>query len=200
MKSSVRVKTCIGLVFGLLLTLFQRPVRAQLADHGNVNGNTYTDARFGLRYTFPKSLDIQNSVNGMPVGTGQRVGTSEFLFSAMEKPSGHVRSGVFITSDPIGAGGMRETDQFLRFAIANGMGVKHPDDFPKVAIANRSFYQGRVNIPGTVTIYGAQLATNCNNHFVVFWFSAASPRELESLLQSLNEMEMTCSPSAQGDR
>ena len=129
----------------------------------------------------------------MPVGAGQKNGTSEFLFSAMEKPNGHVRSGVFITADPIGAGGIKEIQPFLRFVIANGMGVKQPGELTKVAIAGRDFYQARVNIPGAVTIYGAQLATECNGHFLVFWFSAASPDEVKSLVHSLDGLRLTCS-------
>lgn len=187
---------CAALAFAFALLPLQGPLEGQEADHGKVTGNIYADPRFGLRYTFPANLEVQSSVNGMPVGTGQKEGTSEFLFSAMEKPSGHVRGGVFITSDRVGTGGIRDIQQFLKLMIANGMGVKQSGEFTKVTIAGRDFYQGRVNIPGAVTIYGAQLATECNDHFLAFWFSAASPGEVESLVHSLDRLGLTCSQSA----
>jgi hypothetical protein len=186
---------CTALALAFVFISVRRPLEGQEANHGKVTGNTYADRRFGLRYTFPANLDVQSFVNGMPVGTGQKQGTSEFLFSAMEKPSGHVRGGVFITSDPVGTGGIREVQQFLRLMIANGMRVKQSAEVTKVAIAGRDFYQGRVNIPGTVTIYGAQLATECNGHFLVFWFSAASSGEVDSLVHSMDRMGLTCSQS-----
>jgi hypothetical protein len=195
LQKRIQTWICGGLAFAFLFVSLQA-LEGQSTDHGKVSGNTYADGRFGLRYTFPANLDAQSSLNGTPVGTGEKNGTSEFLFSAMEKPNGRVREGIFITSDPVGAGGIRETQQFLRLVIANGMGVKPPTEFIKVAIAGRDFYQSRVNIPGAITIYGAQLATICSGHFLVFWFSAPSPSELEAMIHSLDGMSLTCSLAA----
>jgi hypothetical protein len=69
---------------------FALVAQTQLRIHGSVDGHTYTDPRFGLRYTiFPANLESMTSLpNGIPVGTGEKQGVSEFLFSAMEKPNG----------------------------------------------------------------------------------------------------------------
>jgi len=169
----------------------------QARTHGKVEGNTYVDSRFGLRYTFPGFLETQASLNGMPVGTGEKVGASEFLLDAMEKPNGQIRSGVFITSDEKGALGATNARQFLILMLAQAMRVKGEPDIRSTTIAGRTFYRSDVGGGGSVHFYGAQLATDCNGHYLVFWFSAGSSEKMEGLVRSMNEMEMKCSASIQ---
>jgi len=181
--------------------LLHRVAPGQPMQHGKVEGNTYVDGRFGLRYTFPGNLEVQTSVGNMPVGTGEKVGTSEFLLSVMEKPTGRIRRGVFITSDPVGTQGITQTQSFLNFAITRALAPKDPPDIKKVTIAGRTFYESKVGgdaaVPGgSIHFYGAQIATSCSGHFLVFCFSAASPAEVDELLGSPDRMEMSCSASS----
>jgi hypothetical protein len=168
--------------------------QGQTPPHGKIEGNTYADPRFGLRYTFPSGLEIQTSVNGMAVGTGEKAGGgSEFLFDAMEKPNGQVRSGVLIVADEKGVIGTTEVRQYLKWILANGMGVKGEPEIKPITVAGRNFYRSDAGVGAAVHSYGAQLATFCNGHFVTFVFSAASPARIESLVHSMDGMEMNCS-------
>lgn len=174
------------------LTFAQTPV------HGRVEGHTYIDARFGLRYTFPSPLESQTSLNGMPVGTGEKQGISEFLLDAMEKPNGQVRSGVFITADPAGALGAKDSKQFLALMLVTAMGFRGDARIQPVEISGRTFYRSSVG-GGTqgVHFYGAQLMTSCNGRYLGFWFSASSPKKVEDLVHSMDQMELKCSSIAQ---
>src|SRR5580658_6132776 len=129
--------------FALCLSLPQG-MWGQEPAHGNVKGNTYSDQRFGLRYTFPSQLEPQASLNGMPVGTGEKTDGSEFLLDAMERANGQVRSGVLITADSKGAGGAADARQFLRMMLVQGMGFKGEPGIEAVKIAGRSFFRSNV--------------------------------------------------------
>ena len=181
--------------FALVLLCVIGPALGQSTAHGTLEGHTYIDARFGLSYTFPSSLDIQPSVNGMPVGTGQKQGGSEFLFAAMEKPTGQVRSGVFITADPKGALGATDVPQFLRSMIATAMNIRESQSIKPITIAGRTFYRADAGFDKPIHIYGAQLATFCNGQFLAFWFSAATPTRLGDLLHTTDDMKLRCSSS-----
>jgi hypothetical protein len=54
--------------------------------HGSVEGGAYVDPRFGLRYTFPDSLEVQTSLNGMAVGTGQKTATANISLLPWRSP------------------------------------------------------------------------------------------------------------------
>jgi hypothetical protein len=165
--------------------------------HGSIEDGTYVDSRFGLRYTFPSSLEVQTSLNGMPVGTGQKNGNSEYLFSAMEKPTGQVRSGVFITADPVGAMEVTDVEQFMRLMIGQATIFKGKVELEPVLIAGRTFY--RSNLGGDsggdapIRFYGAQVGTSCNGKFLIFWFSGASRAAINHLVHSMDSMKLTCS-------
>ena len=134
------------LSIALLLTLSDL-AQGQTPPHGRIEGNTYADPRFGLRYTFPSQLDIQTSLNGMPVGTGEKAGGgSEFLFDAMEKPNGQVRSGVLIVADEKGVIGTTDVRQYLKWILANGMGVKGEPEIKPITVAGRTSI-GRMQAP-----------------------------------------------------
>jgi hypothetical protein len=176
-------------------------ILGQPPTHGKVEGTTYVDQRFGLRYTFPKNLDVQASLNGMPIGTGEKKGTSEFLFNAMEKPNGHIRKGVFITADPVGTYGATESSGFLKKRIAITLTPRDPPDITKVTIAGNTFSESKLdgNLAGleaNATLYTAQLATVCNGYFLAFNFSAPSPDDLTELLHSMDHMELNCSAAS----
>jgi len=164
--------------------------------HGSVEGGAYVDSRFGLRYTFPASLDVQTSLNGMAVGTGQKSGNSEYLFAALEKPTGQVRSGVFITADPVGALGVTNVEQFMRLMIGQSPIFKGKVDLEPVLIAGRTFY--RANLGGgsgadsPARFYGAQVGVSCNGQFLIFWFSGASRAVIDELVHSMDSMKLTC--------
>ena len=164
--------------------------------HGSVEGSAYIDSRFGLRYTFPASLEVQTSLNGMPVGTGQKNGNSEYLFAALEKPTGQVRSGVFITADPVGALEVTDVEQFMRLTIGQSTIFKGKVELEPVLIAGRTFY--RANSGGgsggdtPVRFYGAQVGATCNGQFLIFWFSGASRAVIDQLVHSMDSMKLTC--------
>jgi hypothetical protein len=146
--------------------------------HGSVEGGAYVDSRFGLRYTFPDSLDVQTSLNGMPVGTGQKNGDSECLFAALEKPNGQVRSGVFITADPVGALEVTDMQQFMRLMIGQS-----------------PVFKGKVELEVGDTptrFYGAQVGTSCSGQFLIFWFSGASRAVIDGLVHSMDSMKLSC--------
>ena len=185
--------TCLCFFFASLLPLCGLS-QGQAPIHGRIEGNTYIDPRFGLRYTFPSQLEIQSSLpNGMPVGTGEKIGLTEFLFDAMEKPNGQVRSGVLIIADDKGIPGVSDVRQYLKWILANSLGVTGEPDMKSVTIAGRSFYRSDAGVGTTIRSYGGQLATSCNGHYVIFVFSAASPARIENLIHSMDEMEMKCS-------
>lgn len=179
----------VGLAFGPLLSQFGV---GQALIHGKVEGNTYSDQRFGLRFTFPSSLEPQTSLNGMPVGTGEKTDGSEFLLEAMEKPNGQVRSGVMITADPKGAGGAADARQFLKLMLVQGMGVKSEPEILTGKVAGRDFFRSNVGGGASPHFYGTQLATSCNGHFLVFLFSASTQAKVEELLHSMDTLEMKC--------
>ena len=166
-------------------------------EHGSVEGGAYVDSRFGLRYTFPASLEVQTSLNGMPVGTGQKNGSSEYLFSAMEKPTGQVRSGVFITADPVGALEVTDVEQFMRLMIGQATIFKGKVELEPVLIAGRTFYRaysgGSSGGDTPVRFYGAQVGTTCDGQFLIFWFSGASRAVIDGLVHSMDSMKLTCS-------
>ena len=146
-----------------------------------------------MRYTIPTNLRVQSSLNGMPVGTGEKQGSSEFLFDAMEDQTGSVRSGVFITTDPVGTFGAQDVPEFLREIAKQGMGAKGPVEVRDVAIAGRQFYRSDVGIGSPVHAFGAQVGTICNNHFLVFYFSAASPERVNDLVHTMSTLQLSCS-------
>lgn len=164
--------------------------------HGSVEGGTYIDPRFGLRYRFPDSLEVQNSLNGMPVGTGQKNDGSEYLFAALEKPTGQARSGVFITADPVGALGVTDVEQFMRLMIGQSPVFKGKVELEPVLIVGRTFY--RSNSGGgsggdkSSRLYGAQVGTSCNGQFLIFWFSGASRAAIDGLVHSMDTMKLSC--------
>jgi hypothetical protein len=164
--------------------------------HGSVEGGAYVDSRFGLRYTFPDSLDVQTSLNGMPVGTGQKNGDSECLFAALEKPNGQVRSGVFITADPVGALEVTDMQQFMRLMIGQSPVFKGKVELEPVLIAGRTFYRsnsGGGSVGDTPTrFYGAQVGTSCSGQFLIFWFSGASRAVIDGLVHSMDSMKLSC--------
>lgn len=169
----------------------------QLPRHGTIEGGTYVDQRFGMRYTFPKDLEVQTSLNGRPVGTGERQGSSEFLFNAMEKPNGHVRRGIFITADPVGTFGATESSGFLKSMIEKTLAPQDAVDVTTVIIAGHPFSEsrvgGRFGGTGQLEFSGAQLATVCNGYFLAFSFSGTSPDDVTQLLHSMDHMELKCS-------
>jgi hypothetical protein len=174
---------------GLLLPIL---ASSQQVLHGHVEHNTYIDERFGLRYTFPNNLVIQTSYNGMSVGTGEKQGVSEFLFSAMEQPSGHVRDGVFVVADPTNAFGSANAAQYLHQIIALSMHPSASFDTRTVILAGRVFARADVGVDGPVHIYGAQYATVCGSHYISFYFSGASQSVIDELVKSFDTMELTC--------
>jgi hypothetical protein len=185
------------LVLVMLLSLSELAL-AQMPIHGRIEGNTYIDPRFGLRYTFPSQLEIQTALsNGMPVGTGEKSGGSEFLFGAMEKPNGQVRSGVLIIADEPKIVGTTDVRQYLKWILVNGMGQKGEPDIKSMTVAGRIFYRADAGVGTSIRSYGAQLATSCNHRFLIFVFSAASPDRIESLLHSMDGMEMKCPNGSQ---
>jgi hypothetical protein len=190
MSKSVR----LFIVALISLLFFYGQIPAQVPIHGRIESNTYIDPRFGLRYTFPSKLGIQSSLpNEMPVGTGEKIGGTEFLFGAMENPNGQVRSGVLIIADDKGIPGVPDVRQYLKWILANSLGVTGEPDMRPVTIAGRSFYRSDAGVGTTIRSYGAQLATSCNGHYVIFVFSAASPARIENLIHSMDAMEMNCS-------
>jgi len=164
--------------------------------HGSVEGGAYVDPRFGLHYTFPDSLEVQTSLNGMAVGTGQKDGNSEYLFAALEKPPGQVRSGVFITADPVGALEVTDVEHFMRLMIGQSPIFKGKVELEPVLIAGRTFY--RANSGGgsggdsPTRFFGAQVGTSCNGQFLIFWFSGASRAVIDQLVHSMDSMKLTC--------
>ncbi len=164
--------------------------------HGSVEGGAYVDPRFGLRYTFPAGLEVQTALNGMPVGNGQKEGNSEYLFAALEKPNGQVRSGVFITADPVGALEVTDISQFMRLMIGQSPIFRGKVDLEPVLIAGRTFY--RSNLGGDsggdapTRFYGAQLGTPCSGQFLIFWFSGASRAAIDQLVHSMDSMKLAC--------
>jgi hypothetical protein len=174
----------------------QAPAAQTASPHGSVDGGVFVDPRFGLRYTFPASLEVQTALNGMPVGTGQKNGDSEYLFAALEKPTGQVRSGVFITADPVGAQEVTNVEQYMRLMIGQSPIFKGKVELEPVLIAGRTFY--RANSGGgsggdtPARFYGAQLGTSCSGQFLIFWFSGASREVIDQLVHSMDSMKLTC--------
>lgn len=161
--------------------------------HGNVVDHTYSDPRYGLRYTFPADLENMTSLpNGVPVGTGEKQGVSELMLSAMEAQNGRVRRGVMITSDPIGVFGARDASSYLRQMVKLSMGAKEPIDLRSVTIAGKSFARTDVGIGVQIRSYGAQLATICGSDFLTFYFSGPSPARVEELVRSLDQLSISC--------
>jgi len=164
--------------------------------HGSLEAGTYVDPRFGLRYTFPASLEVQTSLSGMSVGTGQKNGDTEYLFAALEKPTGQVRSGVFITADPVGELEVTNVEQFMRLMIGQSPLFKGKVELEPVLIAGRTFY--RANSGGgsggdsPTRFFGAQVGTSCSGQFLIFWFSGASRVVIDQLVHSMDSIKLTC--------
>jgi hypothetical protein len=189
------VVTAIGL-FGCIGSSAQASVGQVSAVHGSVQGSAYVDPRFGLRYTFPDKLEVQTSLNGMPVGTGQKNGDSEYLFAALEKPTGQVRSGVLITADSVGSLEVTEVQQFMRLMIGQSPVFKGKIELEPVLIAGRTFYRsnsgGGSGGDAPNRFYGAQVGTACSGQFLIFWFSGPSRTVIDQLVRSMDGMKLTC--------
>jgi hypothetical protein len=203
MRSKLLNRRCFCVAALAAMVLFvclrgtaQAPAGQVPAGHGTVEGGEYVDGRFGLRYTFPQSLEVQTSLNGMPVGTGQKNGESEFLFAALEKPTGQVRSGVFITADPVGSLEVTNVSQFMRLMIGQSPIFKGKVELEPVLMAGRTFYRANSggssggDAPGR--FYGAQVGTSCNGQFLIFWFSGASRSVIDGLVHSMDGMKLGC--------
>jgi hypothetical protein len=192
---AIEMLAAIGLV-ACLRGLAQAPAAQVPTARGSVVGEVYVDPRFGLRYAFPALLEVQTALNGMAVGTGQKNGDTEYLFAALEKPTGQVRSGVFITADPVGALEVTNVEQFMRLMIGQSPIFKGKVEIQPVLIAGRTFY--RANSGGgssgdtPTRFYGAQVGTSCNGQFLIFWFSGASPAVIDQLVHSMDSMKLTC--------
>ncbi len=157
-----------------------------------MESGAYIDPRFGLRYAIPASLEVQTSLNGMAVGTGQKSDDSEYLFAALEKPTGQVRSGVFITADQIGALGVTSVEQFMRLTIGQSPIFKGKVELEPVPIAGRTFYRSNSGGDSPARFYGAQVGTSCNGKFLIFWFSGASRVVIDQLVHSMGTMKLAC--------
>jgi hypothetical protein len=162
--------------------------------HGSVEGHTYTDPRFGLRYTFPAELENMTSLpGGIPVGTGEKRGVSEFLFSAMERPNGSVRRGVMITTDPLGAFRATDVPSYLRKLMVLSLGAKEPIEVQSVTIGDNKFSRTNINLGKGIISYGAQLSTHCRGEFLTFYFSAPTPEAVGGLVSTLEKLTLNCS-------
>jgi hypothetical protein len=162
--------------------------------HGSVDGHTYTDPRFGLRYSFPAELENMTSLpGGIPVGTGEKSGVTEFLFSAMEKPNRSVRRGVLITTDPLGAFGAVDVPSYLRKLMVLSLGAKEPIEVQSVTIGERTFSRTNINAGVGTVSYGAQLSTLCRGEFLTFYFSGPSPEAVAGLVSTLDKLSLNCS-------
>jgi hypothetical protein len=174
----------------------QAPASQAPSAHGSVDSGAYVDPRFGLRYTFPASLEPQTSLNGTPVSTGQKNGNTEYLFAALEKPTGQVRSGVFITADPMGALEVTSVEQYMRLMIGQSPVFKGKVELQPVLIAGRTFYRaysgGGSDGDTPTRFYGAQVGTTCNGQFLIFWFSGASRAAIDQLVHSMDSMKLAC--------
>ena len=174
----------------------QAPASQAPAVHGSVEGGVYVDPHFGLRYAFPASLEVQTALGGTPVGSGQKSGDSEYLFAALEKPTGQVRSGVFITADPVGELEVTDIQHFMRLMIGQSPVFKGKVELERVLIAGRTFY--RANSGGgsggdtPARFYGAQVGTSCSGQFLIFWFSGASSAVVNQLVHSMDSMKLAC--------
>lgn len=160
--------------------------------HGSVENGAYIDPRFGLQYSYPDSLDVLSSLNGMPVGTGQKNGDTEYLFAALGRPGDQARRGVFITSVPVGELGLMDVSQFMRLTIGQSPIFQGKVVLEPVLIANRTFYRSNSGGDSPARFYGAQLGTSCSGQFLVFWFSAASAAAIDRLVHSMDGMKLTC--------
>ena len=193
---AVAALVVIGGLQACLRSVSQAPTAQVPTAHGSVEGRVYVDPHYGLRYTFPASLEPQTSLNGMAVGTGQKVGNTEYLFAALEKPAGQVRSGVFITADALGALEVTNIEHFMRLMIGQSSIFKVKVEIQPVLIAGRTFY--RANSGGgsggdsPARFYGAQVGTSCNGQFLIFWFSGASRAVIDQLVHSMDSMKLTC--------
>jgi hypothetical protein len=145
-----------------------------------------------MRYTLPESLEVQASLNGMPVGTGQKNGDSEYLFVALEKPTGQVRRGVFITADPVGALEVTDVEHFMRLMIGQSPIFKGKVELEPVLIAGRTFYRSNSGGDTPARFYGAQVGTSCNGQFLIFWFSGASRSVIDQLVHSMDSLKLAC--------
>jgi hypothetical protein len=188
---SVAVLAAISLLV-CLRAYAQAPAGHGPSAHGSVEGGAYIDPRFGMHYTFPASLEVQTSLNGMPVGTGQKNGDSEYLFAALEKPTGQVRSGVFITADPVGTLEVTNVEQFMRLMIGQSPMFKGKVELEPLLIAGRTFYRANSGGGSASHFYGAQVGTSCNGQFLIFWFSGASRGVIDQLVHSMDSMKLTC--------
>jgi hypothetical protein len=142
---------------------------------------------------FPEQLETQNSLpNGIPVGTGEKQGVSEFLFSAMEKPNGQVRRGVMIITDPKGTFGVNDVPHYLRQLVLLSLGAKEPIEVSPTVIGNRGFFRADVGGDAQVHFYGAQLSTLCGDQFLTFVFSGQSPEKVEELVHSMDRLSLSC--------
>jgi hypothetical protein len=185
-----------GVLLCSLAMLAFFPVVAQTHQriHGSVEGHTYTDPRFGLHYTFPSELENMTSLpNGIPVGTGEKQGVSEFLFSAMEKPNRSVRRGVLITTDPFGAFGAMDVPNYLRKLMVLSLGAKEPIEVRPVTIGDKTFSRTNINLGTGIISYGAQLSTLCRGEFVTFYFSGPTPEAVAELVSTLDKLTLDCS-------
>ena len=170
----------------------QAPAVPVPAAHGSVEFGVYVDPRFGMRYTLPESLEVQASLNGMPVGTGQKNGDSEYLFVALEKPTGQVRRGVFITADPVGALEVTDVEHFMRLMIGQSPIFKGKVELEPVLIAGRTFYRSNSGGDTPARFYGAQVGPSCNGQFLIFWFSGASRSVIDQLVHSMDSLKLAC--------
>jgi hypothetical protein len=182
-----------GCIFALLMTFYCISAVSQSVPHGHLEGDSYIDPRFGLSYTFPASLQVQTSIGNMKVGTGEdQGGGSEYLFSAMEKVTGQVRSGIFILSDRIGALGIHDTRTYLRMILTKSMPPQGQIEIKPITLLGRQFFRSNAGIPGPIHSYGVQLATQCSGHFLSFWFSGSSPEKAEEIVHTLDHMQLAC--------
>jgi hypothetical protein len=146
-----------------------------------------------MSYSFPEQLEVQSSLpNGIPVGTGEKQGVSEFLLSAMEKPNGQVRRGVMIVTDPKGTFGSQDVPHYLHQLLVLSLGAKEPIAISPTVIGGRSYFRANVGGGAQIHFYGAQLSTLCGGQYLTFVFSGPSPEKVEELVHSMDQLLLSC--------
>jgi hypothetical protein len=161
--------------------------------HGHSAEHTYVDERFGMSYPIPDYLEPQTTlVNGVVIGDGVRHGDTEFLFSALDKPVGGVRSGLIIVANYPDKSHPMNVGQFMEQKLKTEFGPQATPNIRIFTVLGRPFAASDLTIKSPVSIFITNLTTECNGMFLTFTLSANTPEKLAQILKSVDAIKLNC--------
>lgn len=170
-------------------------------DYGTVDSKHYVNGYFGFSYAYPQGwqANAMQSTAAAPSGTGQYA-----LFTANPAASAAADMRYLtIVADPLPKNTTPKT--FMEAALKtfgapeSGFQILHSDQH--YTFGGKQFY--RIDLeskttPGAPTVYQTQVFVLMPNHAVTFSFMAGNPKDIETLVHSMESVSFNAAAPTHG--